>query len=147
MKMFGLREIGLLHILAFSITFCILLWGCDDSDSKSSGNGDSSDGQEQVADISGTWTGSVSGYGETIDITMTITQTGDTVTGSYVLKNNGDTETGSVEGTYADGSGCFTFFHEGSPVIDGDFTFNGNTATGNFTYEEYSLTITLTRSA
>ena len=146
--MFRLREIGLLHILALSIAFCILLSGCDGSDSESSGNGDSSDEQEQeqAANISGTWTGSASGYGETIDITMTITQTGDTVTGSYVLKNNGDTETGSVEGTYADGSGCFTFFHEGSPVIDGDFTFDGNTATGSFTYEEYSMTITLVKS-
>jgi hypothetical protein len=124
----------------------IMLSGCNGGGDGGSKNGDTAPAEEQSMDISGTWTGSVSGYGETVNITMTIAQAGNNVSGTYVLTNNGDTESGEVTGTCSDGSGSFQFYHEGTPVVTGEFTFEGNNATGTLYYENYSIVINLTRT-
>ena len=139
------RTLYLSIILSAIMAFCIVLSGCNGDGGD--GDGDGGAPPEQSTDISGTWTGSVSGYGETVHITMTIAQAGNNVSGTYVLTSNGDTEGGEVTGTYSDGSGSFQFFHEGAPVVTGEFTFDGNNATGTLYYEDYSIVIDLTRTA
>ena len=136
------------HVVLFvTFLFCSVFAGCDgDGDGGGTGSTNEEQPQDQAYDISGTWTGSVSGYGYTVDITMNIVQTDSSVSGDYVLQSNGETETGSITGTYSNGTGTLTFIHEGEPVIDGAFTFSGDSAAGTFTYESYTLTINLTRN-
>ena len=134
-------------VMVIVFLLCSVLAGCDgDRDGGASGTTTEGQPQDQAYNISGTWTGSVSGYGYTVDITINITQTDSSVTGDYLLQSNGETETGSITGTYTGGTGTLTFIHEGEPVIDGVFAFSGDSADGTFTYESYTLTIDLTRN-
>ena len=140
MRIFKQRILTTLTLLT---ALCLLIAGCN-------GDGDDSSGgtaQDSGTDISGTWTGSVSGYGETVTIVMNIIQNGSNLSGTYTLTNNGDSESGNFTGTYSNNKGDIQFFFEGQPVVTGDFTFNGDNATAILHYETYSLSINLTRTS
>jgi hypothetical protein len=138
--------------ICFPILFifvCTFLTGCNETNGEVGVNEpDNADNPPSAptTDISGTWTGTISGYGETITATMTIAQAGESVTGTYILDHNGDTDEGTVTGAISNGAGTFTFTSGGGTIAEGNFVFSGETATGTFTYGNLTLNITLTRS-
>ena len=139
-------KLNTLTTLTFFAVLCLFMVGCDGDDNNSGSSGGDT-AQDSGTDISGTWTGSVSGYGETVTIVMNIIQNGSDLSGTYTLTNNGDSESGNFTGTYSNGTGDIQFFFEGQPVVTGDFTFNGDNATATLHYETYSLDINLTRTS
>ena len=140
--------LALFPALILALALSMTIAGCDgDGDSSTQDpDSDSNSPDSQAYTVAGTWTGSVSGYGHTVAIRMDLEQNGSNITGTFNLESDGESESGSVTGTYANGSGTLTFYSGGEAIIDGQFTFSGDSATGTFTYESYTLQINLTRS-
>jgi hypothetical protein len=143
------RRLTAIFLPILIMLLCVFLTGCDESGGQVNVNKPENDGNPPAtptSDASGTWTGTVSGYGETITATMTITQNGDSITGTYLLDHEGDTDSGTVNGTLSNGTGTLTFNSSGGTDASGTFVFGDTTATGTFTYGNLTMSITLAKS-
>lgn len=126
---------------------CFFISGCNDSDGEVNVNKpEKLSLSPPTSELTGTWAGTISGYGETITATMIITQNGDSISGTYILNHNGDTDEGTVSGTLSGGTGTLTFVSSGGTNAHGNFVFGDTTAVGSFTYGSLTLSITLNRS-
>ena len=105
---------------------CLVISGCDETNGEVNVNepeNENNPPSTPTSDASGTWTGTISGYGETITATMTITQNGDSITGTYLLDHEGDTDSGTVNGTLSNGTGTLTFNSSGGTDASARFYF------------------------
>ena len=87
-------------------------------------------------DISGTWVGTASGDGETLDVTAVITQTGSSIEVVLIVEGWG---AASSTGTYVNGTAAFAW---GGGNAELQVSGNKMTGVANFAEETYSVSLT-----
>ena len=109
-------------LLAFFLFLCLSIEGCND------GGGDSA-----PADISGTWSGTVTAGSNIFALAVVLHQTGGNLTGNYATNFGGSTINGTLQGTYSNGNADIAFNYSGFTIANAALTFSGSKATGQIT--------------